>query len=239
LDESQLREIDLGLPQVQTGKEVDVAGLQAKRDPVSDPNSTASTLLREAKERTGDAWRELVERYSWLVFQWSRNAGLSAHDAGDVVQSVLAQVATYLPSFQKDGGKGSFRRWLRTITRTKIADFRRADGNQPHGEGGSDAHRRLLAIPDGMESSLAENSNERQRQEALWQLVDRLEDEFEESTWQAFWLTVVEGRSTSEAAACLQKSPNAVRIAKWRVLTRLREEAGARPADRRESPLPG
>lgn len=216
-----------------------MAGLETKLDPVSDPNSTASTLLRAAKERTGDAWQELVERYSWLVFQWSRNAGLSAHDAGDVVQSVLAQVATYLPNFQKDGGKASFRRWLRTITRTKIADFRRADGNQPHGEGGSDAHRRLLAVPDAAESSLAESSDDQQHREALWQLVDRLEDEFEESTWQAFWLTVVEGQSVSEAAACLQKSPNAVRIAKWRVLTRLREEAEARPADRRDSPLPG
>jgi RNA polymerase sigma-70 factor (ECF subfamily) len=173
----------------------------------------------------------LVDRYSWLVFQWSRNAGLNPHDAADVVQSVLGQVGTYLPDFQQDGATGSFRRWLRTITRTKIADFCRADVKQPHGEGGSAAQQRLLAIPETAESSSSVDQNRTALQHRLWQLIDRLEDEFEVSTWQAFWLTVIENRTTSEAAAILELSPNAVRTAKWRVLKRLREAAGPLDGD--------
>jgi RNA polymerase sigma-70 factor, ECF subfamily len=157
---------------------------------------------------------------------------MSSHDASDVLQSVLAQVAIYLPSFEKDGAKGSFRRWLRTITRTKIADFWRADGRQPRGEGGSAAQERLLTIPNLGESSQSDSPDVEERRERLWQLVDRLEDEFEESTWHAFWLTVIEGLTTAEAAASLEKTPNAVRIAKWRVLTRLREEADGPQTDR-------
>ncbi|HEV3304309.1 MAG TPA: sigma-70 family RNA polymerase sigma factor [Planctomycetaceae bacterium] len=202
-----------------------------RRDRSRNSNSTESGLLSAAKAGDAAAWRALVDRYSWLVFQWSRNAGLSPHDAADVVQSVLGQVGTYLPGFQKDGASGSFRRWLRTITRTKIADFCRANGEEPQGEGGSAAQQRLLAIPELAESSSAIDQDRTALQRRLWQLIDRLEDEFEDSTWQAFWLTVIENHTTSEAAVQLELSPNAVRTAKWRVLKRLREAAGPLDGD--------
>ena len=48
--------------------------------------------------------------------------------------------------------------------------------------------------------------------------------EFEERTWRAFWLVVIEGRTTAEAAAGLGMSANAVYLARGRVLRRLREE---------------
>jgi RNA polymerase sigma-70 factor (ECF subfamily) len=55
--------------------------------------------------------------------------------------------------------------------------------------------------------------------------LDLIRGEFEERTWQAFWLTAVEGWDTSAVAAELEMSPVAVRIAKSRVLARLRAEA--------------
>jgi RNA polymerase sigma-70 factor (ECF subfamily) len=51
-------------------------------------------------------------------------------------------------------------------------------------------------------------------------------DEFEERTWQAFWLTAVEGRPADDVAADLGVSAAAVRKAKSRVLHRLKEELG-------------
>ena len=50
--------------------------------------------------------------------------------------------------------------------------------------------------------------------------------EFEDRTWQAFWRTAVDGLSASEAGRELNMSPGAVRVAKSRVLQRLREELG-------------
>jgi RNA polymerase sigma-70 factor (ECF subfamily) len=50
--------------------------------------------------------------------------------------------------------------------------------------------------------------------------------EFEERTWQAFWQTVIDGRAPKDVAADLGMSPGAVRVAKSRVLHRLREELG-------------
>ncbi len=50
--------------------------------------------------------------------------------------------------------------------------------------------------------------------------------EFEPRTWQMFWLTAIEGRSPVDIAAALGVSPAAVRMAKSRVLHRLKEEFG-------------
>jgi RNA polymerase sigma-70 factor (ECF subfamily) len=50
--------------------------------------------------------------------------------------------------------------------------------------------------------------------------------EFSERTWQAFWRTAVEGRAAKDVGAELAMSPGAVRVAKSRVLHRLREELG-------------
>ena len=50
--------------------------------------------------------------------------------------------------------------------------------------------------------------------------------EFHPHTWQAFWATAVEGRSAPDVAAELGMSPVGVRVAKSRVLQRLREALG-------------
>ena len=43
-------------------------------------------------------------------------------------------------------------------------------------------------------------------------------------TWQAFWRTAVEGQAPKNVAAELGVRPDAVRMAKSRVLRRLRDE---------------
>ena len=50
--------------------------------------------------------------------------------------------------------------------------------------------------------------------------------EFHDRTWRAFWLTAVEGRPANDVAAELAMTPVAVRVAKSRVLQRLREALG-------------
>ena len=205
------------------------------RDGEPDSGSTASGLLNAAKQRDAAAWQELVDRHAWLVFQWCRNADLKIQDAADVLQAVLMDVAVYLPDFQKDGKKASFRRWLKTITRHKLADFYRENARQPQGEGGSNAQQRILALPAAPESSGSVPSGLDLLRERFWNVVERLEDEFEESTWQAFWLTMVENQTSIEAGASLDMTPNAVRLAKCRVLRRLRAEASAQEQELRES----
>ena len=53
--------------------------------------------------------------------------------------------------------------------------------------------------------------------------ADEVQGEFAPSTWQAFWLTAVEGRPPADVAAELGLSVGAVYIARSRVLARLRQ----------------
>ena len=59
--------------------------------------------------------------------------------------------------------------------------------------------------------------------------LDLIKNEFEERTWRAFWLTAVGDRVPNEVALELGMSAGAVRVAKSRVLRRLREELGDVP----------
>jgi RNA polymerase sigma-70 factor (ECF subfamily) len=54
--------------------------------------------------------------------------------------------------------------------------------------------------------------------------LELMQRDFEERSWQAFWRVVIEGQNPKEVAAQLQMTPNAVYLAKGRVLARLREE---------------
>ena len=53
--------------------------------------------------------------------------------------------------------------------------------------------------------------------------MNQVKQEFQASTWQAFWLTAVEGKPADEAARITRLSPGAVYVAKSRVLARLKE----------------
>jgi RNA polymerase sigma-70 factor (ECF subfamily) len=60
----------------------------------------------------------------------------------------------------------------------------------------------------------------------LGQALEAIRGEFQERTWRAFWGVVVEGRSAADVGADLEMRPGTVRVAKSRVLLRLRRELG-------------
>jgi RNA polymerase sigma-70 factor (ECF subfamily) len=186
-------------------------------------DSTASGLLTAAKRLEPGAWQELVDRYSWLILRWCRQEGLSTDDARDVLQAVLLRMVQHLERFEKDGRTAAFRRWLRTLTHSQAAEFRRKAAKEPRGHGGSSAQGRMLALaergPRATASPRLDSLLDR-----FWRLVDRLEETIEPSTWQAFWLTTFENLSSTEAAQMLGMTPAAVRMAKARVVRRIREE---------------
>ena len=56
--------------------------------------------------------------------------------------------------------------------------------------------------------------------------MELVRHEFEARTWEAFWRVVVEGQAPAAVAVALGMSPNAVYVAKSKVLRRFREEFG-------------
>jgi RNA polymerase sigma-70 factor (ECF subfamily) len=185
---------------------------------------TSLNLVLRVQDGSNGAWTKLQALYAPLVSHWCRRAGIRDADAGDIWQEVLLAVSNHVHSFEKKQERGSFRGWLRTITRTKIADhFRRAP---LPAVGGSDAQNRLeLVADDG--SQIESNAELLQEQRIVFQrAIQLIQVDFEERTWKAFWRTVIDDVPTSDVAAELQTTANAVRISKARVLHRLRVEFG-------------
>jgi RNA polymerase sigma-70 factor, ECF subfamily len=112
---------------------------------------------------------------------------------------------------------------MRGITRHKLVDHHRKQQGRPIATGGTEAWQRLQEVPEPAETA-------EQQAEEVNGLVHRalglIRSEFEERTWLAFWQSAVEGRATAHVAETLGMSAVAVRIAKSRVLSRLREAAG-------------
>jgi RNA polymerase sigma-70 factor (ECF subfamily) len=186
------------------------------------------SLVERARNEEAGAWDRLVRLYAPMVYSWCRQWGLHEHDVADVFQEVFLSVATHLNHFHRDRASDTFRGWVRTITRNKVLDHFRRLGREPGtvGVGGSEAQLKISALPasaNAEDESVAEEALEH----GLFQRgLESIRAEFEVRTWQAFWQTVVEGRVPKDVGADLKMSPGAVRVAKSRVLQRLRQELG-------------
>ena len=183
--------------------------------------STSSSLLERVKAHDEAAWRQLVGLYGPLVLYWCRSAGVLPADCVDVCQEVFRAVAGSIGDFRRDPALGTFRGWLRTITRSKVASHFRRQNRQPAALGGSDAQEQFFAIP-AADTATTPEASDREKAIVVRQALDLIRPEFEERTWQAFWRATVESQASAVVADALGMSAGAVRQAKSRVLHRLR-----------------
>jgi RNA polymerase sigma-70 factor (ECF subfamily) len=181
-------------------------------------------LLERARARDPEAWRRLMDLYQPLVRGWCQGCALQDADVDDVIQEVFAAAAANLDRFHHDRPGDTFRGWLRVIARNQIHLHYRRLRDRPQGAGGSDAWRNLEQIPDPLETTAETESAE--IGDLYRRALDQVRGDFEQTTWQAFWLTAIEDRSPAALADELGMTPAAIRQAKSRVLRRLKQEMG-------------
>jgi len=202
-------------------------------------SGTSPGLLERVRGGDASAWDRLVTLYAPLVYHWCRRAQLQEHDAEDVFQEVFQALLTHIGGFRKALPGDTFRGWLFTITANKIRDHFRRTGREPRGEGGTEALVRLSRIaaperddpppatPCGADlPDLATLSGGGVERDLFRRALELIRSEFKEQTWRAFWRAAVDGQPAAGVAAELGMSPGAVRVAKSRVLRRLREALG-------------
>jgi len=204
-------------------------------DPCSDDrarsgDSTSRSLLADARLGAAEAWERLVRLYAPLAASWCRRWGVAEQDIGDVLQDVFSAVAGHLDRFQKSGPADTFRGWLFTIARNKARDYFRSRAAEPAAAGGTEATMRLQQILDLGEADDAPAADDDLLiDELLRRALEAVRSEFHDRTWQAFWGVAVQGRACADVAADLGMTQGAVRVAKSRVLLRLRRELGDLP----------
>ncbi len=180
-------------------------------------NSTSASLLERLRQpNEQSAWERFVQLYTPLLCQWARHLGFQAQDEADLVQDVFTVLVRKLPEFRYDPQK-RFRGWLWTVTANKARERRRRVP-QP-AQAGPEVLAELLAREDAEPISETEY-----REYLVRRALEVMREEFQPTTWKAFWECVTAKRPAAEVAAELDMSIDSVYAAKSRVLRRLRRE---------------
>jgi RNA polymerase sigma-70 factor (ECF subfamily) len=190
------------------------------------PPGTSLTLLQRLLDNEPEAWRTMVQLYTPLLCHWCARGGVRGADAEDVVLEVFRVATTSLDKFRREREGDSFRAWLRGITRNMLlVHFRRAS-RQPQASGGSDVLSQLEAVADPATAESPEEDPPSELEALRRRALELDRGQVAEQTWRAFWLTAIEGHASAEVTASLGISPTAVRMAKSRVLHRLKDQFG-------------
>jgi RNA polymerase sigma-70 factor (ECF subfamily) len=186
--------------------------------------ATSASLLARVRDSDADAWGRLVELYTPLIRRWLARVGVKPGDGEDLVQDVLAVVVRRFPDFRHNQRTGAFRAWLRAIAVNCARDFWKANRLRPVAPGGTEFGGYLAQLEDSAHP-LAEAWDREHDVHVTRHLLELLRSEFEAKTWDMFRRFVLDGVPAAQVATELGATPNAVFIAKSRVLSRLRQEA--------------
>ena len=80
--------------------------------------------LRDCQDQEG--WREFFDTYWRLIYNVARRSGLGDFEAQEVVQSTFIYLSRRMPKFRYEPARGSFKSWLRVVTRSRIRVHQRS-----------------------------------------------------------------------------------------------------------------
>lgn len=177
-----------------------------------------------AKSGDEEALSWLFKTFAEIVYNRARCAGLQDNDAQDVVQDVFVSLVKKIDDFRRDRPGDTFGGWLNRIAQNKINDYFRRRGKSPPAVGGSTAHWNWNQLADALNASDDSQDVFNEQKIIVRRVLQRVQTEFESTTWQAFWRTTVDNQKAADVADELCMTRAAVYQAKSRVLRRVREE---------------
>lgn len=186
---------------------------------------TRKSLLVRLKDLGDDeSWRLFFETYWGLIYRAALRAGLSHSEAEDVVQETVIAVAKYIPKFNYDPEKGSFKTYLLRMTGWRISgQFRK---RMPAAQ--------LLNEQDGENGFETGSVPAWPAVESLWEqewegnllraAVDRVKSRVDGKQYQIFDLNVNQGWPVAKVAQDLNVTRARVYVAKHQISKMLRKE---------------
>ncbi len=186
------------------------------------PDTRLSLIARLQTGADTTAWAEFVEVYWPVVYRLARHRGLQHADAEDLAQQVLLAVARAVERWQPDESRARFRTWLGRIAENLTINMlaRRPRDGSP-GAGADQGVLDERAAGEEVGSALLRLEY---RREVFHWAAQQIRPEFQPETWQAFWLTAVQGLAVEDAGRVLKKNPGSIYASRSRVMRRLRDK---------------
>jgi len=186
--------------------------------PEGDSVVTSLTLLNGLTDGSNDAWTEFVLKYRpWLMKNCLR-AGLTEDDAENVIQEVLLTLHRRISQFDR-ARRGSFRRWLRLVLRSRVADFFR--GVSRYQEELAIAAARRPKPGRSSENGVATRSAEKRTR--FTEAMELIKAEFSDRDFEIFIRYLAYGQSARSIAREFGITPNVVYLTRSRILKRVRD----------------
>ncbi len=180
---------------------------------------TRQSLLIRLQQQSEDAWSEFLSIYEKSILDYARRRGLQDADAQDVTQEVLAAVGQKVNSWESDPEKGKFRGWLFRVARN-IAVDKIIEQSKKAELNGSRAAEAIATQARDQESLIFWNNY---RKQLMHWAAEKVRPHVSKTSWQAFWMTAIEGQPAPKVAQALDLAIGNVYAAKFRIVARIRE----------------
>jgi RNA polymerase sigma-70 factor (ECF subfamily) len=173
-----------------------------------------------------DSWKDFFDTYWRLIYAVARKSGLTESEAQDVVQETIISVAKNIQKFKRDREFGSFKGWLRNLTRWRIADQlrkrTRVESEEFEVAGAEFSGFDVEEIP---ESAEAESVWEDEWRVNLMKVaLENVKRRVKEEHYQMFDFYVVKQWPVAKVARTLGVSASQVYLAKFRLSALIKKE---------------
>ena len=194
-------------------------------DPPSLQPTRHSLLSRLRDWNNQDSWQEFFNTYWKLIYAVARKAGLDDAEAQDAVQDTILCVAKEMADFKYDRAKGTFKGWLKTVTRRRVADIlRRRYREQPPDRVGVLDPESLANLEDPSMAQLDATWDNEWKQHIMEAALERVRRTCPPQQFQLFELTTMQGHDAAEVARTLKVSRISVHVTNFRVRKLIRAE---------------
>jgi RNA polymerase sigma factor (sigma-70 family) len=175
------------------------------------------------------SWKEFFDTYWRLIYSIALKAGLTETEAQDVVQETIISVAKNIHKFKRERALGTFKGWLRNLTRWRIADQlkRRIHPRQENLVTISDDANpppEFTQIPDPSGNTLDDAWESEWRANLFDAAVERVKQKVKEEHFQIFELHVIRRWPVRQVASALNINVGQVYLAKFRIVALIKKE---------------
>ena len=194
----------------------------------SESTEVDRALIDRLRDRDSSAWERVDKLLSALVYHRCRKYELPPDVAADITQDVLLAAYDHLNKFRLAKPTDTFLGWVSRIAQNKIHDHFRRIAREPSARAGAETDLPDRQHVETCRADVVEDFHMSPKCLVMREALEDIRPNYEQSTWQAFWRTAVDGRPAPEIAAELGKTDMAVRQAKARVLRELRRQVECR-----------
>jgi len=190
---------------------------------------TRYSLLSRLQNRDDqDSWRDFFDTYWRLIYSIALKSGLTEAEAQDAVQETIICVAKDIEKFKRDRSLGSFKGWLRNLTRWRIADqLRKREPavlieNAPPAENTGSSG--LSEVSDPADCVLENIWEEEWQSNLMETATERVKRRVKEEHYQIFELNVIRQWPANKVAGTLGVNIAQVYLAKYRIMALIKKE---------------